>query len=90
MIVVEKELSGVCAKQLKAVVSPEKIIMKIDLLGGCDGQRQVLNACSGMTVDEFARRFGFIRCGHHGTSCAAEVAKALADAVGGVEYDVED
>jgi uncharacterized protein (TIGR03905 family) len=81
-MIIARVLNGVCAKSVTLSIDENKLILGIDLEGGCDGQRQALNALAcGMPVDSFIKRVQDITCGRRSTSCVAEIAKVLQQTV---------
>ena len=58
------------------------IIKSVKFTGGCNGNTQGVAAlAAGMTVDEYIKRCKDIKCGFKKTSCPAQLALALEQAV---------
>ena len=68
---------GVCSRQIDVEVE-DNIIKKVEFTGGCMGNTQgVAHLVEGMSVEEAVTRLEGIECGHKGTSCPDQLAKAL-------------
>lgn len=68
---------GVCAR--KMIIDVENgIVNQVQIIGGCNGNSQGVAALvKGMKVDEVISRLDGINCNGKGTSCPAQLAKAL-------------
>lgn len=72
---------GVCSKQIDIVVEND-IIQSVKFTGGCSGNTQGVAALArGMKVQEYIKRCKDIRCGAKSTSCPAQLALALQEAL---------
>lgn len=68
---------GVCSQRMDIEVENGKIL-RVEVLGGCDGNLQgISRLVVGMDVDEAIRRMEGIRCGFKPTSCPDQLAQAL-------------
>ena len=67
-----------CARYVRVVLEGD-VVQEVQFLeGGCPGNLQALPILvKGMTVSEIEQKLGGVRCGIKGTSCAAEMAKAV-------------
>jgi len=73
--------SGVCSKMIDIVVDGD-IIRSVKFTGGCSGNTQGGAALAqGMTVQEDIKRCKDIKCGFKKTSCPAQLAEALEEAL---------
>ena len=73
--------SGVCSKMIDIVVDGD-IIRSVKCTGGCSGNTQGVAALAqGMTVQEYIKRCKDIKCGFKKTSCPAQLAEALEEAL---------
>ena len=69
---------GVCASQIQYDIDKDKKIHNVRFMGGCPGNLQaVASLVEGMSVAEAIKRLEGIKC-RNGTSCADQLAKALA------------
>ena len=72
---------GVCSKGIDIELDGD-IIKTVKFTGGCNGNTQGVAAqAAGMTVDEYIKRCKDIKCGFKKTSCPAQLALALEQAV---------
>ena len=70
---------NVCPKLIKFSISDNKIKEIQFLGGGCSGNLQALSKLvNGMEISEVIQKLSGIKCGMKSTSCANELAKALA------------
>lgn len=68
---------GVCSRQIEITLDGD-IVKDVCFIGGCHGNTQGISALvAGMKVDEVIKRLENIDCRGRGTSCPAELAKAL-------------
>ena len=68
---------GVCSQLMEVEVEDGKI-RRVQVLGGCDGNRQgISRLVVGMDVEEAISRMEGIRCGGKPTSCPDQLAQAL-------------
>ena len=73
---------GICAHAIRVELDDARIIRKVDILGGCDGNHQGISALvEGMPAEEAIRRMRGIRCGFKSTSCPDQLAIALEQAL---------
>lgn len=70
-------MKGVCAKMLDLEIEND-IITKIEVIGGCDGNRQgVAKLAIGQNAKEVAEKLTGIKCGYKNTSCPDQIAQAI-------------
>ena len=68
---------GVCPSQIK-IEMHEDTVGNVEFCGGCNGNgKGVVALVKGMKADEVIARCKDITCGSKGTSCPAQLAKAL-------------
>ena len=79
MISYEYILRGICSSLIKVFIDEEaNTIKSVAILGGCHGNlTAIMRLLKGKTVEECVQALGGIKCGHRGTSCPDQVAKAL-------------
>ena len=66
-----------CSTEIRFDINGD-VITNVKFRGGCPGNLQAVPILvDGMTVDEIESKLGAVRCGIRGTSCAAELAKAV-------------
>ena len=69
---------GTCSKLLDVTVEDNRV-KQVRFIGGCHGNTQGIAALiAGMEVNEAIARLSGIDCGGRGTSCPAQLARALA------------
>ncbi len=74
--------SGVCARQMDFEISDDGIVSNVRITGGCPGNSQgVARLAEGRSAGELVRLLSGIRCGAKPTSCPAQLAKAIEDAM---------
>lgn len=73
--------TNTCCKEIEFEIN-KNIITNVKFLGGgCPGNLQAVpRLVDGMTVEEIHQKIGDIKCGMRGTSCAAELSKAVIEA----------
>lgn len=72
---------GVCSRGIDVELEGN-VIKSVRFTGGCSGNTQGVAALAeGMTVEEYIRRCKDIKCGFKKTSCPAQLALALEQAV---------
>lgn len=72
---------GVCSKRILIEVE-DGIVKSVQFTGGCNGNAKgVASLCEGMKVEEVIKRLSGITCGFKPTSCPAQLAKALEEAL---------
>ena len=68
---------GVCSRKIDIEVDGD-VSKSVHLTGGCNGNTQgVATLVEGMKVDDVIKKLENIDCGGRGTSCPAQLAKAL-------------
>lgn len=73
---------GVCSKKTILELSDDNVIRSVEIIGGCDGNRQgIMALLKGQKADEAIKRLEGIKCGFKNTSCPDQVAQALKAAV---------
>lgn len=78
---------GVCSRQIDIVVEGDTI-KSVKFIGGCSGNTQGVAALAqGMKVSEYIKRCKDIRCGTKSTSCPAQLALALEEALSAAAAD---
>ena len=72
---------GTCSRQISFDSDGERVY-NIEFLMGCPGNTHGIAAiCDGLKISEITEKFSSIDCGGRGTSCPAELAKAVQQAV---------
>ena len=72
---------GVCARGIQFELDGETI-KEVRYIGGCSGNTQGVAALAqGMNVHEYIKRCKDIKCGFKSTSCPAQLAIALEQAI---------
>ena len=67
-----------CSKEIQFDLDKDIVTNVKYLGGGCPGNLQAIpRLVEGLTVSEIVSKLGDIKCGFKGTSCAAELAKAV-------------
>ena len=67
---------NVCSKKMYITVV-NKTVTKVEIIGGCDGNRKAVAALvEGLTLEEVIRKLRGITCGKNRTSCADQLAIA--------------
>ena len=80
-MLIKRELTGVCARSVEIIIN-NGIVNGCHFTGGCDGHGKSLNSLiAGMPVDWVIDRLKDIHCGKKNTSCAAELAAGIREAV---------
>ena len=73
--------SGVCSSAIHFDLRDGKIY-SVSFEGGCDGNLKVIGALvEGMDAGEFISKFKGLHCGRKKTSCADQLAAAIAQAL---------
>ncbi len=68
---------GTCSKLISLDLDGE-IVHNIAFMGGCDGNLKTIPLLlDGWTVDQIEEKLSPIVCGRRGTSCSAQLAKAV-------------
>ena len=72
---------GVCSRKIDIVVE-DGVIQSVKFTGGCSGNTQGVAALAqGMKVEDYIARCKDIKCGVKPTSCPAQLAQALSEAL---------
>ena len=72
---------GVCSRKIDIVVE-DGVIQSVKFTGGCSGNTQGVAALAqGMKVEDYIARCKDIKCGFKPTSCPAQLALALEQAL---------
>lgn len=73
---------GVCSRKIEVTLDEEGIIRDVRFSGGCSGNTQGVAAlCAGRKAEEVIPLLQNIKCGFRGTSCPAQLALALEQAL---------
>jgi len=84
--VIERDLTGVCAKHVLIHVLDNKVTFA-SIKGGCPGgMRAICNFMTGMELKDIIQRMEDIGCGARSTSCPAQIARLLK---GYLENDID-
>ncbi len=68
---------GVCSRQIN-IEAEDGIVKNVEFIGGCNGNAKGISSLTrGMRVEDVIERLENIQCGSKGTSCPAQLAKAL-------------
>lgn len=79
----EYHTSGTCSKKISFSIQDNRL-RDVRFVQGCDGNLKALSVLvEGAPADEIARKLRGIRCGTKDTSCADQLAKAIAQALQG-------
>ena len=69
--------SGVCSQKMLIDVE-DGVVRELKVLGGCNGNLQGISSLvRGMKLEDVIERLSGIECGHKGTSCPDQLARAL-------------
>ena len=84
-MIIEFRPQGVCSQHMRVELDENRVIRKLEVIGGCSGNLQGIAALvKDMPAEEAIRRIKGIRCGFKSTSCPDQLAcgleKALAKA----------
>lgn len=72
---------GVCSREIEIDVE-DGVIRSVRFVGGCNGNSQGIGAlAAGMRVEDYIKRCKSIICGQKTTSCPAQLAMALEEAM---------
>lgn len=75
------QTKNTCSKQIRFDLNDDSVTNVEFLGGGCPGNLKALpRLVEGMTVSEIQNKLSDIICGFRGTSCAAELSKAVKEA----------
>jgi uncharacterized protein (TIGR03905 family) len=73
--------SGVCSSEINFGLSDGKL-HSVSFVNGCDGNLKALGILAeGMDADELVKKLKGLRCGRKNTSCADQLAAAVAHAL---------
>ena len=74
--------SGVCSKMINIELDDDGIIQSVQFIGGCNGNTSgISQLVKGMDAEEVIERLKNVTCGMKGTSCPAQLAIALQEAL---------
>ncbi len=69
---------GVCSKKTILEIGDDNTIESVEIVGGCDGNRQgIMALLKGQKAEDAISRLEGIKCGFKNTSCPDQVAQAL-------------
>lgn len=72
---------NVCSRKITIEVN-NGIVENVEFFGGCNGNTSGISALvKGMKVEDVIEKLDNINCGRRGTSCPAQLAKALKELV---------
>ena len=78
---VEYTPKGVCSRKIEIDIE-NGIINKVRFVGGCNGNTQgISKLVEGMKAEDVISRLEGVNCNGRGTSCPAQLAKALKEAI---------
>ena len=81
-MVVEFRPRGVCSQLMRVELDEDRVIRKMEVLGGCSGNLQGISALvKDMPAREAIDRLKGIRCGFKDTSCPDQFARGLEKAL---------
>ena len=74
--------SGVCSRMINIELDENGVIEKVQFIGGCNGNTSgISQLVKGMQAQEVIERLKDVDCGGKGTSCPAQLAIALQEAL---------
>ncbi|MBR1749559.1 MAG: TIGR03905 family TSCPD domain-containing protein [Ruminococcus sp.] len=74
--------SGVCSRMINIDINDDGVINDVQFIGGCHGNTQgVAVLAKGMQAEDVIERLKDIDCKGRGTSCPAQLALALEEAL---------
>ncbi|MCR4583144.1 MAG: TIGR03905 family TSCPD domain-containing protein [Prevotella sp.] len=80
---VQFQPTGVCSKLITFDLDDEGRVHNISFMGGCPGNTTGVSLLAeGRSADELVRMLSGVKCGFKNTSCPAQFAEALANAIG--------
>ncbi|MDR3293113.1 MAG: TIGR03905 family TSCPD domain-containing protein [Clostridiales bacterium] len=80
----EYKTKGTCSKKIEFDFEDGRV-GNIKFSDGCDGNLKALAILAdGLTAEEIVQKCGGILCGRKNTSCADQLARAVAEAAGSV------
>jgi uncharacterized protein (TIGR03905 family) len=72
---------GVCSSEINFELSDGKL-HSVSFVNGCDGNLKAIGTLvEGMDADELVKKLKGLRCGRKNTSCADQLATAVAQAI---------
>lgn len=75
---------GVCARQIDIDIDDDGVISDVVFIGGCKGNTKGVAALAiGRKASDLVSILEDIECGDKGTSCPAQLAHAIKQAIGG-------
>ena len=81
-MVVEFRPRGVCSQLMRVELDEDRVIRKMEVMGGCSGNLQGISALvKDMPAQEAIDRLKGIRCGFKDTSCPDQFARGLEKAL---------
>ena len=81
-MVVEFRPRGVCSQLMRVELDEDRVIRKMEVMGGCSGNLQGISALvKDMPAREAIERLKGIRCGFKDTSCPDQLARGLEKAL---------
>ncbi|MDO5125924.1 MAG: TIGR03905 family TSCPD domain-containing protein [Ruminococcus sp.] len=73
---------GVCAREIIVEVDDDNIVSSVKFIGGCNGNTGGISMLvKGMKAEDVIQKLKDIDCNGKGTSCPAQLSKALAEAL---------
>ncbi|MFT9055300.1 MAG: TIGR03905 family TSCPD domain-containing protein [Ethanoligenens sp.] len=80
----------VCSQEIVLEIE-DGIVQKVQFIGGCAGNTQgVASLVVGMKAEDVIARLQNIQCGRRGSSCPAELATAIGQALAAKDAPAED
>ena len=74
--------SGVCSRMINIELDDDGVIKKVQFIGGCNGNTSgISQLVKGMQAEEVIERLKNVDCNGKGTSCPAQLALALEQAL---------
>lgn len=79
---------GVCSSEMKVELDENKVIQKLEVTGGCNGNLKAIGELlKGVPASEAVRKLKGIKCGFRNTSCADQLAVHLETYLQEIEAD---
>ena len=73
---------GTCSRVITFTLEDDDTISNVSFAGGCDGNAKgVATLVEGMKAKDIIAKLEHIKCGNKGTSCPAQLAFAIKDAI---------
>ncbi len=74
--------SGVCSRMINIELDDDGIIESVRFIGGCNGNTSgISQLVKGMQAEDVIEKLKDVNCGTKGTSCPAQLAIALQEAL---------